>query len=79
MPVASDRLARDDGGEENAVTEEAEYRPDPEPDLVREARRRAELSSDQWEEVPSVAELTRDAREALREQRTPPTGERGGS
>jgi hypothetical protein len=61
------------------VTEEAEDRPDPEPDLVREARRRAELPADQWEEAPSVAELTRNAREALRERGAARRGERSGS
>lgn len=78
MPVASERPARDDGGEETAMTRETEYRPDPEPDLVREARRRAELPADQWEKVTSVAELTQDAREALREQTSTTRGGRIG-
>lgn len=61
------------------MTEETEDRPDPEPDLVREARRRAELPADQWEEVTSVAELTRGARDALRERGATKRGERSGS
>lgn len=58
---------------------ETEEHPDPEPDLVREARRRADLPAHQWEEVRSIEELTRDVREALREQATAPPGERGDS
>lgn len=57
------------------MTRETEDRPDPEPDLVQQARRRAELPSDQWEEVTSVAELTRDAREALGDGDPSPTAD----
>jgi|OM-RGC.v1.034261486 hypothetical protein len=57
------------------MTRETEDRPDPEPNLVRKARRRAELPANQWEEVTSVAELTRDAREALGDGDPSPTAD----